>query len=281
MDRVLLAGSALLVVLYFAYWHDGFYLGPRFFVCLLPALALWTARLYPEWRARWGRGASYRIVVVASIVSACIALLISVPVRADLYRRGLQTMRWDLERDARDAGVQHALVFVRESWGAQLMVRMWAVGIPHGDAEALYRSVDACALERGLDSLERTGGRDSIARAVLFPLFADSSRVIRSPFSADSSERVLPGARYGARCIRRMQEDRSGFTVFLPFIVADGNDVVYARDLHARDSVLLARYPDRPVYLVRPPSDSEGVRPRFWRVSRDSLLSDWARGDAP
>jgi hypothetical protein len=69
--------------------------------------------------------------------------------------------------------------------------------------------------------------------------------------------------------------------VYLPFIVADGDDVVYARDLHARDSVLLARYPSRPVYLVRPPSDSEGVTPRFWRISRDSLLADWARGDAP
>jgi hypothetical protein len=281
MDRVLLAGSAFLVVLYFAYWHDGFYLGPRFFMCLLPALALWTARLYPEWRARWGRGASYRVVIAASLVSACVALFVSVPVRARLYRGGLQTMRWDLERDARIAGVRDALVFVRESWGAQLMVRLWAVGIPHGDAEALYRSVDACALERGLDSLERTGGRDSVARTVLFPLLADSSRVIRSPFSADSSERVLPGARYGARCIRRIQEDRAGFTVYLPFIVADGDNVVFARDLHARDSVLLARYPNRPIFLVRPPSDSEGVRPRFWRVSRDSLLADWARGDAP
>ena len=55
LDGVLLAGSALLVVLYFAYWHDGFYLGPRFFVCLLPALALWTARVFPEWRARANR----------------------------------------------------------------------------------------------------------------------------------------------------------------------------------------------------------------------------------
>jgi hypothetical protein len=190
-------------------------------------------------------------------------------------------MRWDLERDARAAGVRDALVFVRESWGAQLMVRLWAVGIPHGDAEALYRSVDACALERGLDSLERMGGRDSVARAVLYPLFVDSSRVIRSPFSADSSERVLPGAHYGARCIRRMQEDRAGFTVYLPFIVADGDNVIFARDLHARDSVLLARYPHRPIFLVRPPTDSEGVRPRFWRVSRDSLLADWARDDTP
>jgi hypothetical protein len=281
LDRVLLAGSALLVVSYFAYWHDGFYLGPRFFVCLLPVLALWSARLYPEWRARWGRGASYRVLVVASVVSALIAVFFSVPMRADQYRGGLKTMRWDLEGAARAAGVRNALVFVRESWGAQLMVRLWAVGISHPDAQALYRSVDACALERGLDSLERTGGRDSVARAVLFPLFADSSRVVRSGFSADSSERVLPGAYYGPRCIRRLQEDRTGFTVYLPFIVADGDDVVYARDLHARDSVLLARYPSRPVFLVRPPSDSEGVAPRFWRVSRDSLLSDWARAEAP
>src|SRR3954471_3673645 len=60
LDGVLLAGSAMLVALYFAYWHDGFYLGPRFYICLLPALALWSARAFPEWRARWGRGASYR-----------------------------------------------------------------------------------------------------------------------------------------------------------------------------------------------------------------------------
>jgi hypothetical protein len=37
-DRFLLSSSALLVLGYFAYWHDGFFLGPRFFFLLLPAL---------------------------------------------------------------------------------------------------------------------------------------------------------------------------------------------------------------------------------------------------
>jgi hypothetical protein len=78
-----------------------------------------------------------------------------------------------------------------------------------------------------------------------------------------------------------VEEDRAGFTVYLPFLVADGDSVVYARDLHARDSVLLARYPTRTVYLVRPPSDSDGVVPRFWRVSRDSLRAAWARTESP
>jgi hypothetical protein len=44
-DRYLLASSALLVTGCFAYWHDGFFLGPRFFYLLLPALVLWTARV--------------------------------------------------------------------------------------------------------------------------------------------------------------------------------------------------------------------------------------------
>jgi hypothetical protein len=281
LDGVLLAGSGLLVVLYFAYWHDGFYLGPRFFLCLLPALALWSARAIPEWRARWGRGASYRTLTAAAVTSAGIALLAMVPLRAQEYRSGLKMMRWDVEAAARGAGVRDAIVFVRESWGAQLMVRMWARGLSHADAQMLYRFVDACALERGLDSLERSGGRDSVARAVMLPLLADSARVVRSPFSADSTERFLPGAHYGPRCVRRVQEDRAGFTVYLPFLVAEGDNVVYARDLHARDSVLLARFPARAVYLVRPASDSNGALPRFWRVSRDSLRAAWAHVEAP
>jgi len=281
IDGVLLAGCAMLVAMYFAYWHDGFYLGPRFYVCLLPALALWSARAFPEWRARWGRGASYRIVTSAALVSLVIALGIMGPLRAREYRSGLRTMRWDVDAAARRAGVHDAIVFVRESWGAQLMVRLWARGLSHAESQALYHFVDACALERGLDSLERTGGRDSIARAVMLPLLADSERVVRSPFSADSTERFLPGAPYGPRCVRRVEEDRAGFTVYLPFLVADGNHVVYARDLHARDTMLLKRYPSRSVYLVRPPTDSEAVLPQFWPLSRDSLRAAWAQPESP
>jgi hypothetical protein len=281
LDGVLLAGSALLVLLYFAYWHDGFYLGPRFFVCLLPALALWTARLIPEWRSRWGRTASYRVVVAASIASVFLSLTLSTPLRAREYHGGLKTMRWDVEAAARAAGVRDAIVFVRESWGAQLMVRLWALDLSHAEAQTLYHFVDACALERGIDSLERSGARGAAARAALFPLLADSLRVVRSPFSADSTERVLPNASYGPRCVRRLQEDHAGFTIYFPFLVADGDRVVYARDLHARDSVLLTRFPSRSLYLVRPPSDSDGALPRFWPISRDSLRADWALDESP
>ena len=281
MDGVLLTGSALLVLLYFAYWHNGFYLGPRFFVCLLPALALWTARCFSEWRARWGSGASYRVFVATATVSVFVSLAFSIPLRAREHRSLLKPMRWDVDAAARAAGVHDAIVLVRESWGAQLMVRLWALDLSHPEAEALYHFVDACALERGVDSLERSNARGAAARALLLPLLADSARVVRSPFSADSTERVLPGSTYGPRCVRRLQDDHAGFTLYFPFLVADGERIVYARDLHARDSVLLSRYPSRSVYLVRPPSDSDGALPRFWPISRDSLRADWARHEVP
>jgi hypothetical protein len=281
MDGVLLAGSGLLVAFYFAYWHNGFYLGPRFFVCLLPALALWTARFIPECRARWGRGLFYRALVATAVASVFVSLAVSIPLRTREHRELLRPMRWDVAAAARAAGVHDAIVFVRESWGAQLIVRLWALDLSHAEAEALYHFVDACALERGVDSLERAGARAAAARALLLPLLADSSRVVRSPYSADSTERVLPGATYGPRCVRRLREDHAGFTLYFPFLIADGERVVYARDLHARDSVLLSRYPSRSVYLVRPPSDSEGALPQFLPVSRDSLLADWAQREAP
>ena len=43
-DRFFLVSGTLLCLLYAAYWHDGFYLGPRFLFALAPALALWSAR---------------------------------------------------------------------------------------------------------------------------------------------------------------------------------------------------------------------------------------------
>ncbi|MEO7966206.1 MAG: hypothetical protein ABIT38_20080, partial [Gemmatimonadaceae bacterium] len=44
VDRYLLASVVFLTALYFSYWHDGFYLGPRFVYLAAPFLVLWTAR---------------------------------------------------------------------------------------------------------------------------------------------------------------------------------------------------------------------------------------------
>ena len=99
-----------------------------------------------------------------------------------------------------------------------------------------------------------------------------------SPLTTDPTNRVLPGSRYTAGCLARLRQDQEGFTLLLPLLLAGRNDVIYARDMQGRDSLLLREYPDRAVYLLRPPSTAVGAAPRFYPLQRDSLLAAWRAG---
>ena len=280
-DRVLVAGALILAGLYFAYWHDGFYLGPRFFFPLAPLLALWTARFPGLVRARWGKGAgksdglAYRAVVWTLVVGGLYAALSGIPLRARQYKHGLLTMRWNVDSAVAAAGLSNALVLVRESWGSQLAVRMWGLGLSRADAEKLYSHVDACRLEEHVTALERSSLRGEAARTLLWPLMADSAVLEPTPYSQDHSERWQANLRYTPRCLRRLEDDRRGFTLYTPLILARAPGVLFARDLHERGAVLLERYPGRALFLLQPASDSVGAAPRFYPVAPDSLAAAW------
>jgi hypothetical protein len=100
----------------------------------------------------------------------------------------------------------------------------------------------------------------------------DSLRVVPSTLSPDVSERVLPGSRYTARCLQRITDDRRGFTLLTPLFLAGSDGPLYARDLHERDTLLIAQHPGREVWLLRPADSSAGAVPRFERLDRDSLF---------
>jgi len=274
-DRYLLASGALLLSMYFAYWHDGFLFGPRFVFPLLPLLALWTARFPGLVRERFGPGMGYRTTWCGIAVAAVMAVVISVPARVREYSHSFVPMRLDYLAAARRTHVDNALIFVRESWGTQLMARMWSLGVPRSETELLYGKVDACVLEQRLTALERAGTRDTAAVAALFPLLVDSARTVRSPFSLDVTERHLPGSVYTATCIQRLSEDRAGFTLLAPLLYRDWGTNVYARDMHERNLALVRRYPNRPVYLLRPPTNAIGAVPQLFPLRRDSLQMAW------
>lgn len=274
-DKYLLASDGLLLALYFAYWHDGAYLGPRFVYLLLPTLALYTARFFPLVRDQFGRGLTYRTLVYAAVCSALIAGSTLVPLRAHQYANSQTTMRRNADSAAADAHVAHALVFVRESWGAQLIARLWALDITRSETEMLYRSIDACILEQRLGALESANVRGAAAFEQLRLLLPDSARLAKSPFSPDSSERYLPGYAYSRVCAAKIDADRQGFTLLMPLLLARRGDNIYARDLGARDSLLAHEYPTRPLYLLRPQSADVGAEPHFYALSRDSLARAW------
>ncbi len=288
-DRYLLASCALLTALYFAYWAEGDFLGPRFMYALGPAAALWTVRFPGLLRDRLRSSAlhpaaaafGFRVTVFALATSVGVALLVGVPLRALQYRHNFATERWATPSVAAESGVTDALVFVREGWAEQLIARMWALGVSHEQAEALYRTVDVCRLDSAVTALEvgmPKGMTDhSDPYRALAPLARDSSTVAITPIgSAGTTLRVDRNYAYPSRCVRRAAENAAGASPLVPLqAVATSDRNIYARDLHARDSLLLAAYPGRPIYLVHPMSGDPGALPAFYPVARDSLIQAW------
>lgn len=281
MDRYLLASAALLVAGYFAYWHDGFFLGPRFFYLLLPMLVLWTARLPAIVRERFPTLRLDRLVLLAYAVSAAVATMAALPTRTRQYSNGMLLARHDYLAPARRAGVDGGLIFVRESWGSQIIARLYSLGISRPEAEALYRTIDTCLLEEAVTVLERSEVRGSAAFRRLRPLSADSLLLVSKVYSPDVTERVLPGKVYPEVCRRRIGEDRAGYSFLAPLLAREGDGNVYARELHARDTLLLQRYPDRPVYLLRAVSSDIGAPLTLEPFRLDSARAEWALTSFP
>ena len=274
-ERYLNSSAVLFLALYAAYWHDGFYLGPRLVFPLLPVLAFWTARAFPLAREHWGGSLAWRAIVFGGVVAQAMALPTGFSMRAEEYRAGLVTMRWDPDSAATAAGVRGALVLVRESWGSQLLARLWARGVSRSTAEAIYAAVDRCELETDLTWAEQTDASTAGLLDRIRPALADQARLERDPASADPTARYLPGRPYSDLCELRRREEGEGFTLFPPLLLSRG-DNIYLRDLHARDTVLFQALPHAPVYLLKPAGPREGLPPVFFRVRRDSAYATWA-----
>jgi hypothetical protein len=165
-------------------------------------------------------------------------------------------------------------VFVAESWEAQLVVRMWALGVTAADGESIYRDVDICRLDSALHTLEARRDPGVSATPALRTLTGDSARVESMQLAPGANVRVDRAYPYSRRCLARVADSRSGVMPLAPLLVLDDGNV-YARDLQARDTLLLATYPDRPVYALRAASAAAHALPVFIPVSRDSLLRAW------
>jgi hypothetical protein len=272
IERYLLTSSAFVLAAYFAYWHSGFFLGPRFMYPLVPIAALLTAQLPGLVSARWpGRGG--RVVIAGYIAATVVALVTVLPRRVESYAGGFQSMREDYDAIATRAGASGGIIIVRESWGAQVIQRLWALGVSRSFTEVLYRNVDTCGLDDMATQLERSGTRGAAAESRLRPLLADSARVVLSSLSPDGTERVLPGSTYPPACMERIEEDRGGYTLFGPMLLARDSQTRWIRDLHARDTLVLSSTDLERSWIMR--REPSGLTLILERVNADSVRRAW------
>lgn len=276
-DRWILVACGGVLLAYWAYWHEGFYLGPRFMLPLAPWLALWTARLPAELAERTASLPLRRAVLFGGLAALVVGAVELLPLRVRQYQNGLSVLRLDVDAAARAQGVSGALVLVREIWGAQVIARLWGLGVSRVDAEAYYRTTDLCRLDEAVAGVERNGGGAKALNQVVSPWLADSGRLVPLRLASDTIGRVLRGTTLTPRCIRRVLEVQAGYTLLAPLLLARGGGNRYVRDLHARDSLLLSGDAAQPTWLLTRSPEGGGFR--FERLKLDSARAEW-RADA-
>lgn len=273
IERWAVASSVLLLVAYWAYWHDGFYLGPRFLLPLGPWLVLWTARLPGALAdARLGAPARHAILVtgVAALVVGSVLL---VPIRWQQHRNGMVNVREDVAAALAEAGAREGTVLVRESWGSQLIARLWGRGVGRTEAEQIYRTTDGCALHTALVASERDGTDAAALVRALAPARRDSSRLSSLRGMPDTTVRVGALATWTPECRALALEDTLGFAVLPPALLAETEGLTVVRDLHRRPAGSSAPY-----WLVTK-GRAVGTPLHVSRLDADSLARAWGDDD--
>jgi hypothetical protein len=246
-DRLLIALVAAQVVGYALYWHEGEFRGPRFLFTALPALVLLVARA-PVVIAGATRGTIRRaalLVLPIGLLAGWLAWGVDAsPIgRMRMYLGASPMTRLDPARIEREAGLRNALVFVSESWEAQLLRRMWALDVERGAAMRLLASAHPCAMRRAILDEERTGVVDG--------RLARMEAVVKS---------YDPTAEPSRECVADLLSDGEGVATYAPFFPSNtigpdgrvGGNVVYVLDLGAHDEALRARFGDRTWYRFGP-----------------------------
>jgi len=276
-DLIVGVGVMAAPILYFFYWHSGFYLGPRFYYAAVPFLAIGTAR---AWRWGWvvarrARPAALRTDVVFAAATGIVLLwgwLGVLPTRASVYRSTRATMKSHPEQRLRELGVRRALVLVPESWASRTVVRLWAMGVDPGLAERAYRRFDTCDLYAFTEAAEQSG-RPAREIALRLAFTMDTVRTPPPLLSwPDPTVRLRPGSTRPEPCQVEMRRDLAGFTLYghLAWRNPIGLDsgIVFARDLYGRNDRLLAGYAGWDVWRYAPEPGAPDAPPLLSRVTR-------------
>ena len=264
----LLAGLILSFLAgYGAYWHRGDLHGPRFLYPALVAFIVFSARfviLAKRTDRPWSLGAALMLPVC--LVWAYLPIgdrSVGVWHRLSTMRSLPVSRSEDPAEEAGRVGLKNALVFVREPFHARLTARLRALGVNPFDAEKIVTDVDACAL---MTALDKSGSHPDVPGPVRFrTVLAEATSAGRAqpiPRTAGSTALSLVNGRPSSEaCRREIAEDSVGTLNYARFLAAAtidstgrlGGDVIYARTLGARDTILLQdeRFARRQWYMYR------------------------------
>ncbi|MFQ5703391.1 MAG: hypothetical protein ACE5HT_05140 [Gemmatimonadales bacterium] len=262
-------------LLYFFYWHSGFYPGPRFYYIAAPFVALAMAHgcRWTWLRARTVRGP---VTIRTALLGAATIVMFwgwvsLVPARWHTYRSQLAVLKRHPERELARLGVKRALVIVPESWSSRIVTELWGLGAPPALVERVFRHADSCELYRFARAVRGRQLSTAELASDLEKLVVRSGALPRPrPDWPDPALRLRPGP-IAPDCQLEMKRDLNGFTLYGQLAwrnrVGLDSGIVFARDLYELNHELFARYSGWPVWRYAPPRESPNSMPVLTKIA--------------
>ncbi|MDP2529156.1 MAG: glycosyltransferase family 39 protein [Candidatus Palauibacterales bacterium] len=288
----LLTAFVAIPAAYFFYWHRDSYLGPRFLFAGVAFIVPLTARTIVLCARRLGGidlqvaslfrpVSARRLALTAAAIAIGWSIAVGIPGRHRVYATGLMSLKRDLPAEARAAGIDSGLIFVKVAAGSRLIARLRGLGASASSVERGYRRSDFCDLLT-LERRARAGrwSQDRLETALRRTESSDQDLVRDRRLNGDPTLR-LRRDRFGSSlhlppdCLDELEYDGTGYGLFTPFLLVDRPDLdgllVVAIDQRGLNRELEARYPDRAAYLYRDghfePVSRTGLRGRQFSPS--------------
>jgi hypothetical protein len=263
-DQLLLGLLAATLAGYVCYWGEGSFLGPRFLYTVVPVFLIYIARLPLVLRDRV-HGPVRRTAVTLLLPLWLLVAWLS-PASAfspfgvwSLAARAEQreTVSSRITDEAARQHLTNAVVFVADGWHSRLTARLRALGVRPFKAQLIVGHYDACELQLRLDEADTLGTHDARVSHVLAILHRPPSRPLPG-LSGMEQLAFEPGQIFTDRC--RQEWRRAGalggdLARMLPLEQLDDSgrlagNVIYARDMGARNERLRTRFGDRAWYVA-------------------------------
>ena len=271
-DHLMLAVLGAIMLGYFAYWSESYFMGSRFFFTLVPVLVVFTARVPAVLRDRT-RSPTLRLTI-SLLIPLWVLVAWAAPVRkpqlfgvrqlSDAYR--VRATAPEIIDAVRRARISNAVVFLPEGWHARLAARLRALGIRPLLAEQLATRHDACTVLNALGAAERIpdASAEEHTRFIMDFLARDAAPTPLAGQPPSDQLAFVAGRPRDTSCVEAGGQVTSygvSMAEMLPHETFDADGrlagkIIYARDFGRRNELLRSRFGDRAWYVARASMDT-------------------------
>jgi len=267
-EKLFLSSLLSLPLAYLFYWHRDAFLGPRFLYEIIIFLVFFTSSSLIYFAKKMGqmeigykgffklvKGRTFYFCLC--LVALCYSLFISIPSTFAIYKSGMESIKLDLTKRAKQEGIKKGIIFTKVSFGARLYSLLSTNGLSASLTQIAYSNVGHCQLYDLVQEKINGGADNAQFNQKVNALIKQKQILIKIQGHKDKTVKVVQNSKISNQCRQELVYDtKTPFSVYSgQMYLNDPNfksDYILAMDMRGRNGLLVDQYKDYPAYIYYP-----------------------------